>query len=465
MNPADVPRDPELPQLAIALDPIAMADVFAAASRLHRGSLLETCRIDRVKYRPRRNCSVSYRLQLRDADGRSFEQRVAARFCRAGESASRYRIAAANPLTTSMAGPTLTHSPALDMLAHWLPNDARIAAVAHLFDAERLRSRWLPALVDVLTEGRGRLLDQSITVTQYVPENRVCARVELRLLTDRYAAAALHTVYAKADAATRGAQTDAVMRTLTTSPAQRDGRLRTPRSLLWQPDAGLHWQEGLAGSALLDRGPQVDPAMAAAVGSQLAALHGTPVPTTRALTRVELIDRPRKAAALLALIEPRWRSRLARLVYALEIHAAGIDTLPEVTLHGDLHPRNILVDAGRLSVIDLDTVTRGPAAMDLGSWIADGLYRAVLAGYTAASAAPSRRAFVAAYLEGSSQAVSSATLAWSIAHHLLCERAYRAAVNLKPGRWATVPTLLAMATRIACSATPDAADECEGAAQ
>ena len=53
MNEA-LPNDPALPHLATALDSGAMARVFEAL--LARP--VEGCRIERVKYRPRRNAST-----------------------------------------------------------------------------------------------------------------------------------------------------------------------------------------------------------------------------------------------------------------------------------------------------------------------------------------------------------------------------------------------------------------------
>ena len=79
-----LPRDAALPQLARALDATAMADVFAGLlPHLH----VAGCAVERVKYRPGRNASILYRLQLVDRPGqRDFEQRVATRLCTAGQS-------------------------------------------------------------------------------------------------------------------------------------------------------------------------------------------------------------------------------------------------------------------------------------------------------------------------------------------------------------------------------------------
>lgn len=452
------PDDPALPQLAVALNPPAMAAAFGNALRTPWQLHVSSCRIERVKYRPRRNVTVSYRLRLHDERrGFDLEQIVAARFCADGESARRHRKALSRPTRGSAAGPALLHLPELDMLAHWLPNDAKLDAVAELCDDTRLRTRWLPELVAALTAGRGRLVTHRATLAQYVPEHRACARIELQLRPAPDSPLATCTVYAKADAEQRGPATHAVMQALHRSAAQHAGRLCTPRPVLWQAESGLHWQAAVGGQALFDLSPQVAPAAAARVAMQLAALHATAVPVARELGSSELRQRPHEVAQLLGIVEPAWLDALLGIAGALQTKCARIAEQPQATLHGDLHPRNILVDGEHLALIDLDSVRRGPAPIDLGSWVADTLYRAELAGAPRAAALQSARAFVAAYAAASGSAVCERQLAWSTAYALLCQRAWRCVVNLKPGHYAVVPRLLVLARSILGSGTIDAA--------
>ena len=453
-----LPHDPALPQLARALDPQAMARVFAAALG---GLQVRTCQVDRIKYRPRRNCTVSYLLSLRDEQrGRDFEQRVAARFCSGGDSARRHLKAAGRATVASAAGPALLHLSALDMLAHWCPNDAKLDALGVLHDGAALRNHCLNQVVAALTGARGRLIDHRMTLVQYVPEHRACARVELRLQREPGAPVTAQTLYVKADAERHGAVNHALMQALYHSPAQAGGRLRTPRPVLWQAAAGLHWQLALPGLVLLDRDPQVGSAASARVGEQLAALHATQVPVARTTTAATLRQQPRRVAELLGQVEPAWKPLLTRLVIRLEAGSGALEREAAVTLHGDLHPRNILVDGESHAFIDLDSACRGPAVIELGAWVADALYRAVLDGIAPWQGAPSWRAFLAAHAHASGHAADESLLAWSTAHNLLCQRAYRCVANLKPGRFEAVPELLALADSIASAGTVDAGMRC-----
>ncbi len=458
-----LPQDPALPQLAQALDAAAMAAVFQAA--LHSVHV-PGCAVDRVKYRPGRNCSVSYRLSLQDAQsGHCFEQTVAARFCSGGDSVRRHLQARNRSWVASAAGPALMHHPGLDMLAFWLPNDPKLAALRLLHDDEALRSRCLDELVTALAGPPARLIDHQATLVQVVPELRACARVALRLQREPGAAITTHTLYAKTDIERSGATTHAVMQALRHSEAQAAGRLHTPQPLLWQEAAALHWQLAVPGQALQDVDPQLGPASSALVGRQLAALHATPIPRATHVDAAALRTQQAAAAELLARVWPSWRPRLARLASRLATGAAALDGEAITTLHGDLHPRNILVSGtqhgaqhrAQHAFIDLDSVRRGPAVIDLGAWVADSFYRAVIEGIEPRRAYPSLQHFLRAYADAAGRDADASLLAWSTAHHLLCQRAVRCVANLKPGRFAAVPTLLALAEAVAAAGHIDAA--------
>jgi hypothetical protein len=99
--PGALPRDPVLPHLAHALDEAAMAPVFNQVVS-HHGARLESCHLERIKYRPQRNCTLSYRLRLHNtADNSVFEQRVAARLCSTAEAVRRATRAREVPLCPS----------------------------------------------------------------------------------------------------------------------------------------------------------------------------------------------------------------------------------------------------------------------------------------------------------------------------------------------------------------------------
>jgi len=444
----ELPQDRALPHLARALDVHAMAEVFADELRAHGGQL-ESCSIERVKYRPNRNCTLSYLLRLRHGPaGPVLEQRVAARLCSGGDSVRRIARASAAPLHPSLAGPALRLLPALDMLTWWWPNDAKLGAPHVLADTATLRERVLPELVAILSDGRGSFVDHRMEIVQYVPEQRLTARVDLcwQAGGSRFE----QRVYAKAGHEPEGGTAHDILRTLQASPAWQAGRLRTPRALLWQAPLGLRWQQGLPGRALLDLPAAEAARMVTPLGAQLAALHSTSVAAAAGdLTRANLCRRLLQVAEVLGDALPASRSALRRAVEHLTDGLRWLDGAALVTLHGDLHPRNVLVDGDQLALIDLDDVHRGPALLELGAWMAEGMYRATLVG-----AAPTRdqsawQALLEGYVGAGGTRPAPQALAWACAWNLLSQRAWRCVVNLKPGRFAIAPRLIALAEAIA----------------
>jgi aminoglycoside phosphotransferase (APT) family kinase protein len=444
MNP--LPDDAVLPQLAVALDPSAMAQAFAEVLRPH-GVHVDRCRVERVKYRPGRNATLAYLLSLHDGDCNAFEQYVAARLCGGGGGAQRTLQASGAALAPSQAGPALQWLPALDMLTWWWPNDRKLRAPRALSDLAVLRAQVLPALMPALGGQAGDVDACALEVVQYVPELRLCTRVDLRWHAGGQAHA--RRVFGKASHEQDGATAHALLAQLQASAAWREGRLRTPRALLWHEPTQTCWQEGLAGELLLEASARLQAACAPALGTQLAALHGTPTTTPREITPDGMRER---LAEVVRVLSPLLGSAVAAAARALE---SGWPALGDAasTLHGDFHGRNILVEglpAGpRVALIDLDGLCRGPALLELGAWIADAIYLALLEGAAADRGRPAWRALLASYVEAGGARPEPAALRWSVAWQLLTQRAWRCVVNLKPGRYALAPRLVGLAADLA----------------
>ena len=454
------PRDAALPQMALTLNGPAMLEVFAQLLRQQSSPTdITSCEVDRIKYRPARNLAVSYRLAGFDREsGERVEQLVAARFCGEGDAAPRHEKALRGESVATAMGPQISHLPSLHMVAHWWPNDAKLGhSAACLGGAEAARNEAVRGLVAALSDGRGIVLGHRWSAVQVVPEHRACARVELDYCAEPGAAAVSCAVYAKADASMQAAKTHSIMLALHQSEAQRDGRLWTPRPLLWQESSGLHWQAALPGSLALTASAQVGEAASPRVGALLAAFHSVQVAEAPAFSAQEAGSRQRMVAETLLRIEPRWSLLIQSLATALNEGLAGLSDASAVTLHTDLHPGNIIVHQARHGLIDLDGVRSGPAVLDLGDWIGDSLYRALLAGTDVATALVACRLFQQAYAHHGGERISEATLAWATANSLFCQRAWRCAVNLKPGRFALVEPLLELACAIARAGSIDAA--------
>lgn len=447
---AGAPVDPALPLLGQALD--ARCAAQALAGLLPPGLRLQQCRVERVKYRPGRNCSVLYRLQLQPADGGpAFDQHVAARLEPAVAHARRAQRQAGRPQLASAAGPGVQALPALGLLTWWWPNDARLQAPAWLAEPARLQALLAP-IVQAL--GGGQLAGHALQLVQYVPEHRLTLRLDLQ----RRHGGRLHqhTLYGKCSQEPDSASAHALLQALAGASAVQAGRLRVPAPVLWQPQADLHWQTGLPGVPLAGLAGGAHAALLEALGRQLAALHATPLPASRRLDAATLQPLLARTLAVLQALLPERGPMLQALGRWLEAGLGHLQAWPDSSLHGDLHPHNVLVHDGAPALIDLDSLRRGPALLELGAWVADAHYRALLAG-SPPDAAP-WLPLLQGHARAGGQRPTAAALAWAAAWSLVAQRAGRCVLNLKPGRLALLPALLDLAAHWAAHGLAEAGE-------
>jgi Ser/Thr protein kinase RdoA (MazF antagonist) len=164
-----------------------------------------------------------------------------------------------------------------------------------------------------------------------------------------------------------------------------------------------------------------------ALGAVLARLHDLPAPAAR-LRRFER-DEIAEAADLISRACPRARATAVRLARTLERRATSDGD--ERFVHGDLHPKNVLVARGGVGLIDLDQAGRAPAATDLGGVLAGLRCAVVLGALPAGSAAASGGALLRGY-EQFAELPSADALRWYTAAALLVERAARAVHRVRP---------------------------------
>lgn len=455
MSAADqLPVDARLPKLSVALCEATMARHFADTLR-GQGLQVDACLIDRVKYRPQRNCSIAYRLRLRDADGlHAFEQRVSARLCNADETATRAARAMHAPLVASGAGPAIRLLPQLDMMTWWWPNDARLAAPRLFGDAVRMRESVLPDVVARL--GGGTLRDCRWEPMQYVPEQRLTMRVDLGW-QGRDGATLSRRLFAKAAREARPGHGHAILQAIAASESWRSGRLRTPAPVHWQAEHALSWQGAVAGQALALDPAGLDGTRADALGRQLADLHALSCPALPAFDPGALQARLAATLQMIARARPDARAALERLDAPLRAGLDRVAAQPDAQLHGDLHAHNVLVDGPEVALIDLDGGCRAPAVIELGGWIADAMHDAVLAGADPLRARGQWERLLAAYAGAGGHLPARDLLDWSTAWNLTTKRAWRAVANLKPGRFAAIPRMLEIAGHLVGATTVGAA--------
>jgi aminoglycoside phosphotransferase (APT) family kinase protein len=245
-----------------------------------------------------------------------------------------------------------------------------------------------------------------------------------------------------------GAQTFRCMARLWQGDDRDDASYARP--LGYRPEHRLLWQERVPGVTLdsLLRRPRLDMALLARVARAVAALHRTQLTTERRVVTGDIVERLISAEALVARAQPRCAAVLAQATVQLLQHAPSLETRTCATLHGDLHSNNILVDDARVYLVDLDEVSNGPPLSELGSFLAELIYRACLSGTALDALTPALTSIVQAYRQAVPWPVTDEEVGWYTAAALIHERAHRCVSSLKPGRMEILGQLVGIAARV-----------------
>jgi len=358
--------DPALPPVAAAWS----AEVVDAIARLAPAGAAAGVRIRDMRYSPGRTLVVLYEPEA--PDGSPFPWTVAS-FATAGR--LRRRVARADPRSSELVlrGRCLVER---------FPADTQLPALSaavSLADPAPLLARL----------GANGSRAAEVDVLHYRP-HRQCV-LEYRL----HGAGGVSRVAVGKAYPTRGAA-DAAAATLRAVHAAAPSGVGVPEPLgmvaPWRLVLMSRERGTAAGPLLAQPGSAAEDA-AAGAGAALAVLHRLPVPAAPLRTVVTELEHLRARSAGLRLVAPLLAARVDELLDL--VAARGLrPTGPETFVHGDYTASQLLVDAGRVTVLDFDRAARGDAAVDVGTFLAglhklsppaDALSRAFLAQYVARS--------------------------------------------------------------------------------
>jgi aminoglycoside phosphotransferase len=387
--------DPAVPQRDALLDERLVAQVLSGRLLAER---VEACSRVYAKYRVGESVRVVFRIA---AGGR--DHHVAARSFDPETGAGAYRRALASAVPAPPLRPVL-HAPELGAVFWAFPNDRKLTTLTLLAG----RSGTLDRLVGQPVSPR---------LVAYCAERSAsaeCAGDDGRVL----AYAKVHAFAGRERAGLEAAR------------AAENGRLRVPR-VVGALDGALA-VEAVGGRRLDTLAPSELPDALRRLGAALATLHArAPLPAAR----FERLDTERLAKAVGVIARarpdagPAAAELLARLL-ATRADAGG----PPVALHGDANLRNALLDGDRVTLIDFEDASAGPAAADLGQVLA----RLRGMGVTDEAAAD-------ALVEGYARvrpAPPPAALRWHTAASLLARTALPAVSRVRPQLLATLRPLL-----------------------
>lgn len=400
LNSSWLAPDPAVPQRDRLLDPLQMQHHMRV---LYGGRRIEPPSTLRIKYRVGDSLRVLYRIPRSGAD----DVLVTVRTLSAGS-----RAAAVPGATNIVRGP-----------AGWL-QEARIpelSAAFWTFPVDR-RLRHIEALLrpsQDLSKTFGGAWTRSELVGYAPGKSAVVACLGTASAPLGYA-----KVYASSVEASRAFDLHV---DVWQGGSGRRG-LRLPRPLSLDLSRHIVVTEAARGTRLTDLSPVHAARAVALLGAAIARFHATAIPSTAPRFRRSLPPSLRRAAALIGRARPELRAATADLASGLA-ESAPEDT-GTVLLHGDLHLKNALIDGDALWLIDLDQVTRGAAAAEIGSFLALLRSRAVAALLPWNDLALLEREFIGAY--GRVRPLpSKRVIDWHTSAALLGERALRAVSRVR----------------------------------
>ena len=399
--------DPAVPHRDELLDAGRVAELLSG--RLLDGEPVQVRR-QFAKYRVGDGLRVVYRIT---ADGG--HHHVAARGFARGSSAAAYHRA----LSAAVPAPPLrpvVHVPELDAVFWTFPNDRRLTTLPLLAG----RSGTLDRLV-----GRPGVTPRLVAYSAERSASAECAGDDGRVL----AYAKVHT----------GGVAERERRRLEDARAAESDCLHVPRVIGTSALDGALVVEAVEGRPLEALDAAELPDALRRLGCALGTLHDrAPVPAER-FERLD-IERLAKAVSVIARARPDAGPVAAELLARL-LGDLGDAVGPPVFLHGDANLRNAIFDDERVTLIDFEDASAGPAAADLGQVLArlrvarvigalsttaeDELAAAVLDGYASVRAAPTAR-----------------VLRWYTGASILARAALPAVSRVRPSLLVSLPVLL-----------------------
>jgi hypothetical protein len=381
---------------ALAPDPVMsrrdeLLDDDALVSRLSSllGVQVDRCERIRTTYHPGRSLRVLLRVESADAT-----RHVSARMFAPCTSTSRFERARV------AAGGAALHDEELATVFTIFPFDRKLHALPRLLDGS-----WPPL------PGAGR---PRFRLVAHAPERAATAAA----VDGDGRALAFVKLYAEAT----------VARTACVHWALRSRGLRVPALLAAWPELRAVAVEPVRGR------PPADGRGWRAFGAALARLHRLAPLDRRRFTRFDP-DALGAAATTIGALRPD----VATAAFALERslrRAPPARGARLVCLHGDVHPKNAVVDGADAWLVDLDDVAAGNAAADLGSALAGLRYAALVGGGEADGGA-----LLDGYRRWAPLPEAHA-LRWHTAAALLGERALRAITRLRPDGLARLDAVL-----------------------
>lgn len=337
-------RDHKIPGFGAILD---TARLLAGLSKQLDISLVNDITLNYLRYKPGMNCLARYELKTHGGTICAYAK------AHGGDASIKVEKSRDRPVINSVLGPGRVVLNDQQIIFSTFPNDAKLFNLQCLSDTN-YRKRLFTRVFGADSQWRESTLDETLN---YKPERRYVTR--LKRPDGQFALAKFYTNsgYAKAHTISRK-----MIQSRFSYCPETLGRSTKYKVIAYQ------WQPGTTLRQLNTCGKLSNSDLVATAES-LAEFHSSGCGGfSHPETEVQL-DRLDALADLLGVLLPHLDDRAKTVAQKL---ARWLDQQTPVSqpVHGDFYDKQVIVDNGKVKLIDLDTACLGNPLLDLGSYIA-----------------------------------------------------------------------------------------------
>jgi aminoglycoside phosphotransferase (APT) family kinase protein len=337
--------DPKLRHLDMAWSPCRMAEFFnrSVLPAMNDSRQVAEAHLERATYSPGKECFIAYTLRFASAPEEAVRCVVTfADSARLQEAAARQYQAGHNS-AVFLAG--------YSCLVEFFPSDWKLPFLARALDPREMAQVF----------GDSNRLPQ-IKVSAYYAHRRCILRYRAG------SAEMLGKLY------TPGPLVESVSRVMKDVHLQGAIRgLTVPKPLAVVSELLLmEWLPGVPLNRVIEQEePEQAKAAIRLAAEALSQLHRLRVGSESLRSLESDWERHGQRAGKLGLVAPELAGRVEALREQIKFGLSQFDTHPQVFLHGDYKTSQLLVDGGRIGVVDFDRAGCGDPAIDVGNFMAD----------------------------------------------------------------------------------------------
>lgn len=364
--------DPAFPGLQTAGDPASIRRLLQQHLRPAGGTAysIRDCSVFRVRYRKGARCVLQYVLDLVDpATGAGRTQWVTGVMYAGGKTRRKWEKLRDSTPVVPGADPAFepfAFVPELDMLVEVFPYDRRLPGLPLLMAGPS------PELEAPLLESFGsgwRVVDRAVELVRYRAELGATVRVSVRAREEATDRVEERRFYAKTYHDDGGERTHGVLRTLGDRAHKDDTAFRVGPPVAYLRGLRTLIQEEMPGVTLRDvlLADEDSDLAVRRTAAALAELHLSEVTVPRLHTLGNEVAALERTGRLLRWACPRLGAKVEAAVGAV---ISNLKEVPPMPTHRDLKLDHVLLDGGRVGLIDLDGFAGADPLLDTANVMA-----------------------------------------------------------------------------------------------